>query len=68
MGAAVAPFEARLMQGQGGGLTWAMTDLRTAQKDRAIALLTAGQSVRQVAEAVGMSKSAVGRLKAAEGL
>ncbi len=56
------------MQGQGGGLTWAMTDLRTAQKDRAIALLTAGQSVRQVAEAVGMSKSAVGRLKAAEGL
>ena len=68
MGAAVAPFEARLMEGQGGGLTWTMTDLQTAQNDRAIALLTDGLSLRQVAEAVGMSKSAVGRLKAAQGL
>jgi transposase len=45
-----------------------MTDLQTAQNDRAIALLTDGLSLRQVAEAVGMSKSAVGRLKAAQGL
>ncbi|MFN9094706.1 MAG: AAA family ATPase [Alphaproteobacteria bacterium] len=68
MGAAVAPFEARLTEGEGGGLTWAMTDLQTAQKDRAITLLTEGESVRDVAEAVGMSKSAVQRLKTAEGL
>ena len=68
MGAAVAPFEARLMKGEDGGLTWAMTDLQTAQKDRAIAMLTDKVSVRDVAEEVGMSKSAVQRLKAAQGL
>jgi putative DNA primase/helicase len=68
MGAAVAPFEARLMKGEDGGLTWAMTDLQTAQKDRAIAMLTDKVSVRDVAEEVGMSRSAVGRLKKAEGL
>jgi len=64
LGPIVAPFEARLMLADNGGLTWALSDLQTGQRERAVSLLGDGASVRNVAEAVGMSKSAVQRLKA----
>ena len=67
IGTAVAPFEARLIPAENGGLTWALNDLQTGQRDRAILLLGEGASVRDVAEAVGISKSAVQRLKASQG-
>jgi putative DNA primase/helicase len=64
VGAAAAPFEARLVEPADAGLTWTFADLTTAQRDRAEALLREGMTVREVAEATGMSKSAVGRLNA----
>jgi putative DNA primase/helicase len=63
MGPDVAPFEAVLQQAPGGGLAWATKDLDVAQRDRAVELLAENMSVRKVADATGMSKSAVQRLK-----
>ena len=63
LGADTAPFEARLIEAEGGGVTWAVADLKDAQRDRAEAMLAEGLSVRDIAEETGMSKSAVHRIK-----
>ena len=63
LGADTAPFEARLVKAEGGGVTWAIADLKDAQRDRAEELLAEGMSVRDIAEETGMSKSAVHRIK-----
>jgi putative DNA primase/helicase len=62
MGADVAPFSAALIETQDGGVTWTWADLADAQRDRAVELLAAGMSIRDVAEETGMSRSAVHRL------
>ena len=63
IGADAAPFEAKLVEAQDGGLAWAWSPLADAQRDRAGTLLRDGLSVRDVAEETGMTKSAVHRLK-----
>lgn len=62
LGAEAAPFEAKLVTTEAGGLEWACADLADAQRDRAEELLRDGVSLRDVAEETGMSKSAVHRL------
>jgi putative DNA primase/helicase len=62
MGADVAPFSAGLVETQGGGVVWTWADLADAQRDRAVELLAAGMSIRDVAEETGMSRSTVHRL------
>ena len=62
-----SPFEARLIAGQAGGLTWSVTDLRDANRQKAEGLLAEGMSIRDVAEETGMSRSAVHRLRKAAG-
>jgi putative DNA primase/helicase len=57
------PFLAALVQTEGGGLTWTTANLREDQRTRAEELLREGNTVRDVAEELGMSKSAVHRLK-----
>jgi putative DNA primase/helicase len=61
------PFEAKLVIAPDGGATWAMANLRDAQRDKAQVLLREGISIRDVAEEVGMSRSAVHRIKKAMG-
>ena len=63
IGADAEPFLAVLIGTEGGGLTWTTTDLKDDQRIRAEDLLREGNSVRDVAEELGMSKSAVHRLK-----
>lgn len=60
MGAAVAPFQARLVPGEGGKLTWSLSDLGAA---RAVEMLKQGTSLRKIQAATGVSKSAAQRLK-----
>lgn len=67
MGADVAPFSAALVVTQGGGVAWTWGDLADAQRDRAAELLAAGMSIRDVAEATGLSRSAVHRLSKRQG-
>lgn len=62
-GADVAPFEAALIEASSGGLAWKTTDLAAAQSERVKELMRDGLSIRDVAEATGLSKSAVHRLK-----
>ena len=64
-GPEASPFEARLIAAPGGGLTWSVTDLRDANRERAEGLLAEGMSIRDVAEETGLSRSAVHRLKKA---
>ena len=63
VGADAAPFEAKLVETQHGGLAWAWSDLADARRVRAMDLLNGGMSVREAAEETGLSKSAVHRLK-----
>ena len=63
VGPDAAPFEAKLVEDAEGGLAWAWADLADAKEDRAADLLRNGLSIRDVADATGLSKSAVGRLK-----
>jgi putative DNA primase/helicase len=63
VGADAEPFLANLTETANRGLTWAISDLAGAQRDRAAEMLRHGLSIRDVAEATGMSKSAVQRLK-----
>ncbi|MBX6740421.1 MAG: AAA family ATPase [Acetobacteraceae bacterium] len=58
-----APFMAALVPNGTGGLTWAVSDLADAQRDRAVELLQAGMSIRDVAEETGLTRSTVHRLK-----
>lgn len=66
-GPEASPFEARLTAAPDGGLTWSVTDLRDANRDKAEGLLAEGMSIRDVAEETGLSRSAVHRLKKAAG-
>ncbi len=66
IGLDVAPLEARLTEGSDGGLVWTFTSPSGGKKDQAVALLRQGRSIREVAQAAGLSKSAVGRLKEAQ--
>lgn len=66
-GPEASPFEARLIAAPDGGLTWAVTDLRDANRHRAETLLAEGLSIRDVAEETGLTRSAVHRLKKAAG-
>lgn len=62
-GTDTAPFEAALSTLDNGGMNWSVKDLAKVQEERVRELLASGLSVRQVADEVGMSKSAVQRLK-----
>ncbi|QXM24335.1 AAA family ATPase [Elioraea tepida] len=66
-GADAAPFAAELVETPDSGLTWAWRDLADEQRARAAELLAAGMSIRDVAEETGLSRSAVHRLKQAQG-
>jgi putative DNA primase/helicase len=66
-GADATPFAAELVETPDGGLTWAWRDLGDERRARAIELLAAGMSIRDVAEETGLSRSAVHRLKQAQG-
>jgi len=59
LGAAVAPFNARLVE-EGGGLTWSLSELGSA---RAVEMLKQGTSLRKIQAETGVSKSAAQRLK-----
>jgi putative DNA primase/helicase len=63
-GEAAEPFEASLTVQDGRGV-WAMRDLVDPTQEDAIRLLRQGQSIRAVAEALDVSKSAVGRWSSA---
>ncbi len=60
MGSAVAPFQARLTEEEGVGLTWSLSELGSA---RAVEMLRQGASLRKIQAATGVSKSAAHRLK-----
>lgn len=57
------PFEVRMIVGPSGEAIWTVADSEASAKFRARDLLAEGMSVRDVAEEMGMSKSAVQRLK-----
>jgi putative DNA primase/helicase len=61
-GEAAAPFEARLETRDGGSL-WTMRNIEDVKLARAQILFAEGSSVRDVAEEMGISKSAAHRLK-----
>jgi putative DNA primase/helicase len=56
-------FEVKMSEGPSGESVWTVTDPEASAKSRALTMLAEGGSVRDVAEEVGMSKSAVQRLK-----
>jgi putative DNA primase/helicase len=62
LGEDVKPFEARL-QTNGTEAAWTMIDLDNAEEERVAKLLADGLSVRDAAQELGMSKSAVHRAK-----
>jgi putative DNA primase/helicase len=66
-GADATPFAAELVETPDGGLTWSWRDLGDERRARAAELLAAGMSIRDVAEETGLSRSAVHRLKQAQG-
>lgn len=57
------PFEVIMRDGPSGEAVWHVSDREESVKSRALELLAEGNSVRDVAEEVGMSKSAIQRLK-----
>lgn len=61
-GDAAKPFEAQLLD-EGRGLSWTTRDIEAADLDRLRRLLDEGFSIRDCAEEMGKSKSAIGRLK-----
>jgi hypothetical protein len=75
VGEGASPFEAivEAFSAEGGtsGIRWLARDLTPAVLHRAAELFTAGHTVRQVAVALGISRTASGRLRLkaiAEGL
>jgi putative DNA primase/helicase len=56
-------FEAQMSAGPSGEAVWTVTDSEASAKSRAREMLAEGMSVRDVAEEIGISKSAVQRLK-----
>jgi hypothetical protein len=57
------PFEVRLQVGEHGESVWAVRNIEDVALVRAGELFSAGESVREVAEALGISRSAAGRLR-----
>jgi putative DNA primase/helicase len=58
----VKPFEAQLVV-NGQGLTWATKEIEDAKREQLRQLLAEGYTIRDAADEMGISKSAVGRLK-----
>jgi hypothetical protein len=56
-------FEAQMTSGPSGEAIWTVTDSEASAKSRARDLLAQGMSIRDVADEVGISRSAVHRLK-----
>lgn len=61
-GAEAKPFEAQLFA-SGSALTWTARDIEDAELDQLRRLLDEGCTIRDAAEEMGRTKSAVGRLK-----
>lgn len=61
-GDGVKPFEAQLQQ-EGDMLTWSVREIEEAEQDQLKSLLAEGLSIREIAEEMGKSKSAIHRLK-----
>ena len=60
---AAKPFEVKLETGQDGRAVWTCRDLEHVKAEQAAELFSAGMSVRDAAEELGISKSAAGRLR-----
>jgi putative DNA primase/helicase len=58
------PFEVRLQSNTEGAADWTMRSVEDVTFNRASELYNEGQSVRDVAEALSISKSKAGRLRA----
>jgi putative DNA primase/helicase len=58
------PFEVRLQTNTDGSADWTMRSVEDVTFTRACELYNEGESVRDVAEAIGISKSKAGRLRA----
>jgi putative DNA primase/helicase len=70
-GEELEPFEAMMHAGEDGGANWTCDPLEDVLFKKAVALFLDGTTVRDAAEALGLTKSAVGRLRkraVAEGL
>lgn len=63
LGGEAKPFEVRLESGQDGRAVWTMRELEDAKAQRAAELFASGATVRDVAEELGISRSAAGRLR-----
>jgi putative DNA primase/helicase len=63
LGAAAKPFEARMDSGEDRRAVWTCRDLEDTKAEKAHELFSAGLSVREVAEELGISKSQAGRLR-----
>lgn len=61
-GDGVKPFEVQLQQ-EGDALTWTVREIEEAEQDQLRSLLAEGLSIREIAEEMGKSKSAIHRLK-----
>ena len=61
-GAGAQPFEAQLVTAN-GRTAWTIKPLDDVNRAKVIALLREGQSVRDIAEETGLSKSKVGRIR-----
>jgi putative DNA primase/helicase len=61
-GESLRPFEAKL-EAIDGTAAWTMRDVEDLNKNRALELFGEGMSIRDVAEALGISRSAAARLK-----
>lgn len=63
LGEAAKPFEVQLQSGDDGRAVWTMRELEVAKAQQAAELFACKVTVRDVAEELGISKSAAGRLR-----
>jgi putative DNA primase/helicase len=63
LGDSAKPFEVRLASGENGQAVWAMRELEDVKAQQAAELFEGRATVRDVAEELGISKSAAGRLR-----
>ncbi|MFN8993671.1 MAG: helix-turn-helix domain-containing protein, partial [Pseudomonadota bacterium] len=61
MGGDVAPFEARLSETPEGGMAWEQRAVDAGQREKVLAMLAEGMSLRDVARETGISKSTLSR-------
>lgn len=59
----VEPIEARLVEAEGGGLVWAVTDMEDAKTRQVAELLADGHTVSEIAKALGVGRATVDRHK-----